>query len=348
MKRILSILFAAVVGISTLSSCFTGTSNGVLPNVSGKAGEVIIVMDKDNWEGDLGNAVRETLGGDCPYLAQKEPLYNLVNVSPPGFADLFKVHRNIVIFHIAGDVQEEGMVYRSDVWSHPQCLIQLSAFDSASAMEIFSESSERILSTLEQAERDRIIANSKKYEEFKCSKAVTPMIGGSPHFPSGYKVRKKTDNFIWISDDKQYTNQGVFIYKYPASEVNNFSAESIIAHRNAALQANVPGMFDGTYMTTSTYVEPTVEFIRFRGRQFAQTRGFWEVEGDFMGGPFVSHSFYSQDGSEIIVLDAWVYAPRFDKRHYLRQVESIIYSFEWDKPKNNEEKVAEDGENILP
>ena len=49
-----------------------------------------------------------------------------------------------------------------------------------------------------------------------------------------------------------------------------------------------------------------------------------------MGGPFVSHSFYSRDGKDIIVLEAFVFAPRYDKRQYLRQVESLLYSFEWE------------------
>ena len=48
-----------------------------------------------------------------------------------------------------------------------------------------------------------------------------------------------------------------------------------------------------------------------------------------MGGHFVSHSFYSRDGKEIIVLESWVYAAKYDKRQYLRQVESLLYSFEW-------------------
>ena len=91
------------------------------------------------------------------------------------------------------------------------------------------------------------------------------------------------------------------------------------------------GLFENTYMTTAEYITPTVEFIRYKGRDFAQTRGYWEVYNDFMGGPFVSHSFYNQGGSEIIVLEAFVYAPRYDKRQYLRQVESILYSFEWKK-----------------
>ena len=97
------------------------------------------------------------------------------------------------------------------------------------------------------------------------------------------------------------------------------------------LQENVPGMFENTYMTTAEYIAPTMEFIKYRGRDFAQTRGYWEVYNDYMGGPFVSHSFYSPDGSEIIVAEAFVYAPRYDKRQYLRQVESLLYSFEWKK-----------------
>ena len=35
---------------------------------------------------------------------------------------------------------------------------------------------------------------------------------------------------------------------------------------------------------------------------------------------------------DIIVMEAFVHAPRYDKRSLLRQVESILYSFEW---KNN-------------
>ena len=273
-------LFFAVMVLAAVS-CKTGTKT-LLPNVSGKAGEVIVVMDKNNWEGDLGVQVRDVLAGDCPYLAQKEPLYNLVNVSPTGFADLFKVHRNIFIFNIDPSLGEAGMIYRSDAWAHPQCVVQLNARDASEAATLFKDNQERILSTIEQAERDRVIANSKLYENKSLAETVNAMVGGSPHFPSGYKLKKKTDHFIWIADEKQYSNQGIFVYKYKASENENFTVENIIAHRNEVLMENVPGMFEGTYMTTGDYIKPTVEFIRFRGRQLAQTRGFWEVHNDFM------------------------------------------------------------------
>ena len=307
----------------------------LLPNVSGKAGEIIVAMDKNDWDGNLGSTTRTILAADYPFLPQQEPLFSLSNVPVTGFADLFKVHRNLLFFNIS-ESDQSGVVYKNDVWAHPQCVIQVTAPTSDYAAVILKENSERIINSFEQAERDRIIANSIRYEEHSIPPAVKEMTGGSPHFPSGFKLRKKTSDFLWISDDKQYVTQGVFIYRYPAAENDNFSMENIIAHRDAALRENVPGMFENTYMITSDAVTPAVNYIRFRGRQFAETRGLWEVYNDFMGGPFVSHSFYSKDGQYIIVLDGFVYAPKYDKRQYLRQVEAIMYSFEWDKADEEE------------
>lgn len=322
MKKI--ILLAAMA--AALSGC--KNTKALLPNVSGKAGEVLVVMEKADWEGAPGSAARELLASDCSYLAQAEPLYSLANVPHGSFADLFKVHRNIVIFNIGKDRGEQSVEYLKDIWAHPQCVILLKASCADSASAVLLRESERILATLEQAERDRVIANSRKYEEQAVGAAVRDVFGEAPHFPFGYKLKKNTGSFIWIADEKQYSIQGVFVYSFPVTGKGDFELDRLIAERNSVLKENVPGMFEGTYMTTGTVVPPTLEFIKYQGRSFAQMRGYWEVENDYMGGPFVSQFFYSQDGSRIIALEAFVYAPKFDKRQYLRQVESILYS--WD------------------
>ena len=329
MKRVITILAAAMT-IVGLASC-SGSGKAMLPNVSGKAGEVIVVIERADWEGNLGNEVRDLLAADCPWLYIREPLYSVVNVAPGGFADLFKYHRNIVLFQIDPQIVNSGVLIKNDVWAAPQCVIQISAHDSDEATAILQEKGATVVSAIEQAERDRVIHNTLLYEESTIRSALNEIFGGSPHFPSGYKLKMKNDHFAWVADEKQYTTQGVFVYKYPARGDASFTMENIIAKRNEMLQENVPGMFENTYMTTAEYITPTVEFIRYKGRDFAQTRGYWEVYNDYMGGPFVSHSFYSQDGADIIVLEAFVYAPRYDKRQYLRQVESILYSFEWEK-----------------
>ena len=330
MKKIL--LFVSL--LLALAGC-KGGSKTLLPNISGKAGEIIVVMEKADWEEDLGIEVRELLACDCPFLPQKEPLYSLVNVAPGGFADLFKVHRNILFFDIDAAKSGSSVTYLKDVWASPQCVINVSAPDREGAIASIRDNGKTIVSAIEQAERDRVIRNSILYEEKSIAPVVSGVFGGSPHFPMGYSLKKITSDFGWIADEKQYSIQGILIYSYPSPEKDGMSLESIISHRNEILKENVPGMFEGTYMTTSTAMTPELEYIKYRGREFAQVRGYWEVENDYMGGPFVSHAFYSPDGSQIIVAEAFVYAPKFDKRQYLRQVESILYSWEWEKKSEN-------------
>ena len=332
MKRILSYLAFAITALVLVSCNEANRKQALLPNISGKAGEVIVVIDKGQWEGAVGTTLRDTLACDCPFLPQREPLYTLVNVAPSGFTQMFQLHRNIVIVNISGDVTEPGIVYRNDVWARPQCVIRINAADSDSAVQIIKDNSERLKATLEQAERDRVIMNAKKYEELALAPVVTQMVGGSPHFPSGYKLKKKTDNFIWIEYHPEYVTQGILVYKYPVVEGQQMmDLDNILGNCNKMLEENVPGMFENTYMTISNFARPSIEYKKFKGLDFAEIRGFWEVQNDYMGGPFVSHVFYSKDGKEMIVLQGFVYAPKYDKRHYLRQVESIIYSFEWAK-----------------
>ena len=321
-------LFAALV--LSLVSCGNSSSKKLLPSVSGKAGEILVVMDKTPWEGEPGNAVRELLACDCPYLATREPLYSLVNVVPSNFVNLFQVHRNLVIYEIDPQVQKEGVQYLNDIWASPQCVVKVSAVSDERAVEITRENGEVISEAIEQAERNRVIANTRLYEEATIFPQVAEVIGGSPHFPSGYKLKKKTTDFVWVGDEKTYVYQDIFVYKYPAKgDETDFALETIIANRNRILQQNVPGVLDNTYMTTGEFIPPTLRFVKYKSFNFAQVRGYWEVYNDFMGGPFVSHSFYSPDGKEIVVAEAFVYAPRYDKRQYLRQVESLLYSFEW-------------------
>lgn len=332
MKRILTYLAFALAALTVISCSESKRRQALLPNISGKAGEVIVVIDKGQWEGAVGTVLRDTLACDYPYLPQREPLFTLINVAPVGFTQMFQLHRNIVIVNIKPDVTEPGIIYRNDVWARPQCVIRINAADADTAIQLIKDDSKKIVATLEQAERDRVIANAKKYEELSLAPEVAKMAGGSPHFPSGYKLKKKTDDFIWIEYNPQYVTQGILIYKYPVVEGEQMmNLDNILENSNEMLKKNVPGMFDNTYMTTSSIVRPSIEYKRFKGLDFAEIRGLWEVQNDFMGGPFVSHAFYSQDGKDVIVLQAFVYAPKYDKRHYLKQVESVIYSFEWAK-----------------
>lgn len=338
MRRIvnMNLLPLAVMMILTAVSGCKGTKT-LLPNVSGKAGEIMVVIERNYWEGALGDEVRTLLTDEVPYLPQKEPLFNLSNVPLAGFTDLFKVHRNILLLQVDPQIDSAGIFYHKDVWATPQSVVQVSAYTPEDAIGLLQDNGPLIVTYFEQAERDRVIGNALLYEERSLADTISTLFGGSPHFPKGYKLRKASPDFAWIAYDREFVYQDILIYKYPITETEPFSAENIIKHRNEVMKNNVPGMFENSYMTTSPVLTPLVDHVKYRGRDFMQTRGLWEVENDYMGGPFVSHSFYSPDGKDMIVAEAFVYAPRYDKRQYLLQVEALLYSWEWAQKGKNAE-----------
>ena len=61
--------------LMVLASCRGGSDKPLLPNVSGKAGEVIVVMDKSDWDGNLGGETRGVLAADYPFLPQRDFLH---------------------------------------------------------------------------------------------------------------------------------------------------------------------------------------------------------------------------------------------------------------------------------
>lgn len=300
-------------------------------NISGKAREIMVVMNKYSWESGPGQSLRSILAVDFPYLPQQEPLFTIFNINENAFSSIFHTHRNIIICNINSELDEAKMVIQKDIWASPQIVVTLSGPDNESVRECIDNNRDLLRNALEQAERNRVIQNSKKFEERSIRNYVSTMLGGSPFFPTGYKIKKRADNFTWIAYETTYTTQGVFIYTYPYRNEEDLTLSRIIAERNLKLEKEVPGPLDNTYMTTNSLIEPSLRWVNYNNRQFVEIRGLWDVKNDFMGGPFVSHCFYDKDNHNIVVLEAFVYAPRYPKRDYLRQVESIIYSFEWQK-----------------
>lgn len=326
----LKLILAFTLSITLLSGC-KESGLQLKQSVSGKAGEIVVVANKVYWESEPGTLIREILACDYPLLPQKEPSFTLINIPENAFTNIFQIHRNIVIVKTDEKLEEPKFIIQEDVWSAPQTVITIAAPDMASLTELIEKKREVIFNTFEQSERNRVIRNSKRYEEKSLRNIVAGAFGGSPYFPTGYSLKKRTDDFIWISYESTYINQGIFIYRYPVNDSTTMTLEGLIAARNEVMENNVPGMLEGSYMTTTMIKErePQLKWIKYKDRSFGELRGLWEVQNDYMGGPFVQHAFYDKSGKNIIVVEGFVYAPRYDKRNYLRQVESIIYSFDW-------------------
>ena len=319
-----------ILALSLALALFAGCKNSgeqILPTISGKAGEVAVVCSKVEWESEPGSTLRTLLSDEVPYLPQVEPMYDLFNVPQQAFNKVFKVHRNIIVIDTDKKYEKGSFTTFSDVWATPQIVIGIQAPDAAAAAKIIADKGEKILSLLENKERSRIISNITSFENPEIGQQVKSIIGGSPIFPKGYTIKKATGNFVWVSYETTYTNQSVLLWKYPYTGEADLTPEALAAKRNEITNENIPCTMENSYMILNPDIFPGSRNFNFNNRNIVELRGLWEAYNDFMGGPFLSHSFLSEDGSEIITMDAFVYAPKYDKRNYLRQVEAILYSF---------------------
>jgi len=337
--RLLFWSLCAITFISACNGCSGGGGQGkendsrskYLPSVTGAPGEVFVIADKEYWDGDIGTELRSRLTADYPFLPQSEQTFSVFNSPHSAFKGSFFLHRNIILVNVGDGIDSTGVKYQLDVWAHPQIVVTVYAPDKEIGFELISREKDNIASAIEQKERDRIISNTKKFEDKDIRKAVTSFLGGAPYFTKDFSIKKKTGSFIWISHETTYVNQGTFFFKMPYQDPQELTSDWCISQIDSALQANVPGNRDNSYMITNRYLEPGMCYVSYRGNTFVEIRGLWELKNDYMGGPFVCHIFPDESKSFYIFEYGFVYAPKYEKRNYLRTVESILYSFEWKK-----------------
>jgi len=85
-------------------------------------------------------------------------------------------------------------------------------------------------------------------------------------------------------------------------------------------------------MSTEKRILPAYrEFLR-NNQYYTELKGLWRLEGDFMGGPFISLSTVDTIRNRVVTVEGYVYAPKNDKRNFLRQTEAILYTLEFVSP----------------
>jgi len=333
MQRLNKYILTAITVLILVSCNQTKIKKDLLPGVSGNAGEVLLVMDKIYWNNTPGVYFKNLLGEDMPDLPQKEPLFDLVNIPLKSFSELFRIHRNVIIVKINKNVTKTGILVEYDKWAKPQIVITIVAKDKDDFNKIFNKNEKNILSLLLKMERKRLTDNYFKYKEIKLIDKIEKRTNIQLIIPKGYTYDMDTNNFIWISHETPDISQGIFIYYYNYTDTNAFTVNSLINKRDEFLKKYVAGEGNGTYMTTELKVFPTFSSYKLKGKYTAELRGLWKVEGDFMGGPFVSISQLDEYRNRIITVEGYVYAPNNNKREYIRQLETILYSLKITKIK---------------
>jgi len=310
MKKTAIVLFFLIIALSC-----SDNQQKLLPASSGNINNISVVTSDELWEGAVGEVIRENFGRPIYGLPQIEPIFSLSHIPSKVFSGFATKSRTILKIDVS---ENEGVFNFKNTYAYPQRIIQITANSPDKIIEIINENLNSIYSTMYfneiQEKQRRISKNLNKTEAIKNNTGV------SLKFPSAYRVAKADTNFVWIRRDIETGSVNLFIHRQ-----TNLTEQSIIEKRDSISKIYIPGPVENTYMSTDLIYTPNNQDINVGGKQVSETRGLWEIEGQFMAGPFLNFQIKLGD-DDFIMLDGFVYSPGSTKREYIFELEAIMRS----------------------
>lgn len=328
------LFYLSLVLIAMIFSACGGGKKGVFgPTSSGRAYEILVVVNPAMWERPAGRALYDVLDSDVPGLPQSERSFRMMYTSPSNYDSTLKLIRNIIVVDVQDIYTQPKFKYAKDVYASPQTILTIQAPDEASFEEFVTENKQVIIDFFTRAEMNRQITHLEKKHDDYVSTKVKSMFDCDIWVPAELSSSKQGEDFFWAGTNAATGDQNFVIYSFPYTDKDTFTKEYFVHMRDSVMKANIPGAQDGMYMTTDSLMTD-VRPLNIRGEYTLEARGLWRMKGDFMGGPFVSHMRLDKPNQRIIVAEIFVYSPDKLKRNLVRQMEASLYTLRvpGDKP----------------
>ena len=308
-----------------------------MTQATGFAYEVVVVMDQDQWKGEAGEAIKGDLTASIAGLPQSEPTLKVTYVQPKDFSGLLRYVRNILIVNVDPSVYTKAsLAYETDRWAQNQVVVTLRSPDEAAILSYLQEEGHTLADFFVKVEMRRAISQLKDSYSTLVMDKLKEQFDVMLNAPSNFTYYKDTTDFFWSSNNANTGRMDLVVYSFPYTDPNTFTADYLVAKRDSVMKANLPGSFPGSYVQTETRAGVNYYAITLQGKYCGVMRGLWRVQGDMMGGPFVSHTRLDEQNNRVIVTEGFVYAPETEKRNFIRRIEAALYTLrlpgEFEKP----------------
>lgn len=326
--------FSTLLLITLLFSACSQEGSTPKPSYTGRPGELLIVCPNNYWQGDLGDSILYYLQPNFPMLPQAEAVFNLVHFEEDKLNQLLSRHRNILKIEIDPS-KEEGLSNQPSKEAKGQVHITLHAKNATNAVALVKEASNSIINQIRLEERHRYQNWLALHPEKEIEKQIQDTFGYKVTIPFGTELIEIADDFVrlkWerekiLSGTKHFMEIGIVLYKSNYYTDTIFTQEGLTELRNRELK-RIPGPKEGSHMALQSFISPEVLAVNPNpGFQYAmELRGLWRTTESFIGGPFVSLSQLDEEKAKVITVEAFVLAPKFDKREFMKEAEALVYS----------------------
>ena len=306
------------IAVCLLMAC--GPSAGtLLPKSGGRPYETLVVYNNV----EAGHLVAHLLSADADVLPQAEPCFDVSLVDSVHFSEALRLARSIVIVTVDPTMfTKTRLRYERNVWATGQTVAYVNTPDVEQLRQKQTLLGQQLITLLTRAEMANRVSQLLAGHNPKADSLVTRLTNLRMNIPTDMLSSKQGKRFVWLSNNAATGMQNICVYTYPGATLD---ITTLLAMRDSIMRINLPGERQGMYMQTVTgSVKSGMEKTRLG--TVLTARGLWEMHNDAMGGPFVLHAYADTARRQVIVAEAFVYAPEMKKRNLIRQAEASLYT----------------------
>jgi Domain of unknown function (DUF4837) len=301
-----------------------------LSTTSGKINTISVIIDDKLWDGQVGDSIRNKFASPVLGLPQEEPIFT-INQFPTKLFDGFMNNcRNIIVIK---KENQNAFSIKENEFAKPQNVYYITGKTTASILEILEVNSAMIVNKIKQTE---IRENQRVIDTllFNTSKIKT-RFAIDLKVPNTFKSVYKTSRFVWLKKEITSGNTSLLLYQIPFTAFNqkDDATSSITKIRDSIGSLYVHGRVKNSRMITENAYAPYLSYTVIDKRYAYETKGTWEMENDFMAGPFINYFILDNPNKRIIVAEGFCYAPSKEKRDLMFELEAIIKTIKFIKPK---------------
>ena len=356
-KRLLSFLPLLAVVAALFSGCTQDVQDKLQPTPSafGQINSLVVVADSSTWESGVGDSVAYFFEAPYILLPQPEPIFDVRFIEParvlsePAWGQL----RNYVVLAdlsdaespttqmVLGDLNDAkiqqirtegfGTAVAKNKWATGQQLIYVVGKDREALKGGLSQVYPGIVKRIQEGEDERMrVTTYFQGTNRRLGDTIRQLTGATLDVPGGYvRVPLDTDNVVWLRKEVQGASLNIMVTKSPYENQAQLSKEGLKEIRDRVGREYVSSTTANTYMKINDTDLPLfTESMQLNGAYAIEGRGIWEIENDFLAGPFVSYLLNDTTNNELVLVDGFVYAPGRKKRDLMEEVVQVIRTAE--------------------
>ncbi|MBD3583743.1 DUF4837 family protein [Flavobacterium selenitireducens] len=309
-------LFLLLILPIALVSC--GRKREVVPEKI-SYNQISLIIDDVLWNGEIGDSLRNKFASPVLGLPQEEPLFT-INQYPVKLLEGYTTDsRNIIVVK---KTDRTSFEIRQDQFMKPQNVVYINGRSTADIIGLIQENASEIIKRIRATEIRQAQLHLRK--SLESDKAVEQKFNVAMDIPPDYRLVLKRRRFLWFKKEIVSGSTSIIVYQIPEKLMGSPNVEKIVGMRDSIGKRYIHGTKPRADMMTENSYTPYFTPVAIDGHRAFETRGTWQLNNDFMSGPFINYCIYDAKRHVYIVAEGFCYAPSREKRELMFELEAIL------------------------